>query len=71
MRRIVYFRETREKRLGATLEAGTADRETNVVVFRKTLEPLRTLLAAQLYFGDGAPAYVDYAVFGCSNGRAA
>jgi hypothetical protein len=37
-----YFRETREKRLGATLEAVTAGRETNVVVFRKTLEPLRT-----------------------------
>jgi glutathione S-transferase len=33
-----YFRETREKRLGATLEAVTADRETNVVLFRKTLE---------------------------------
>ena len=37
-----YFLETREKRLGATLEAVAADRETNVVVFRKTLEPLRT-----------------------------
>ena len=60
-----YFRETREKRLGATLEAVTADRETNVAVFRKTLEPLRTILAAQPYFGDGAPAYADYAVFGC------
>ena len=59
-----YFRETREKRLGATLEAVTADRETNVAVFRKTLEPLRTILAAQPYFGDGAPAYADYAVFG-------
>jgi glutathione S-transferase len=60
-----YFRETREKRLGATLEAVTADRETNVVLFRKTLEPLRTVLAAQPYFRDGAPAYADYAVFGC------
>ena len=36
-----YFRETREKRLSATLEAVTADRETNVAVFRKTLDPLR------------------------------
>ena len=24
-----------------------------------------TLLAAQLYFGGGTPAYADYAVFGC------
>ncbi len=40
-------------------------REANVVVFRKTLEPLRTILAAQPYLGDRAPAYADYAVFGC------
>ena len=37
----VYFRETREKRLGATLETVTADRETSVLAFRKTLEPIR------------------------------
>jgi glutathione S-transferase len=60
-----YFRETREKRLGATLEAVAADRETNVVGFRKTLEPLRSILAAQPHFGGGAPAYADYAVFDC------
>jgi len=39
-----YFRETREKRLGAMLETVTADRETNVLAFRKTLEPIRTVL---------------------------
>jgi len=57
--------ETREKRLGATLETVTADRERNVLAFRKTLEPVRTALAAQPYVGGGAPAYADYAVFGC------
>jgi hypothetical protein len=46
------------------LEAVAADREANVVVFRKTLEPLRTILAAQPYFGGGASAYADYVVFG-------
>jgi len=50
----VYFRETREKRLGATLETVTADRETNVLAFRETLEPVRTVLAAQPYVGGGA-----------------
>jgi glutathione S-transferase len=60
-----YFRETREKRLGAALEAVTANRETDVVAFRKTLDPVRTLLAAQPYFGGELPAYADYAVFGC------
>ena len=62
---IAYFRETREKRLGAMLETVTADRETNVLAFRKTLQPIRTVLAAQPYFAGEAPAYADYAVFGC------
>ncbi len=60
-----YFRETREKRLGAKLETISADRETNVLAFRKTLEPIRTVLAAQPYLGGATPAYADYAVFGC------
>jgi len=60
-----YFRETREKRLGATLETVSAERETNVLAFRKILEPIRIVLAAQPYLGGEAPAYADYAVFGC------
>jgi glutathione S-transferase len=60
-----YFRETREKRFGATLQAVTADRETDVVAFRKNLEPVRTMLATQPYFGGELPTYADYAVFGC------
>ena len=66
-----YFRETREKRLGATLEAVTADRVTNVAVFRKTLEPLRTILAAQPYFGDGGRRTPTMPCSAVSNGRAA
>jgi glutathione S-transferase len=60
-----YFRETREKRFGVTLETVTSDRETNVLAFRKVLEPIRIVLAAQPYFGGEAPAYADYAVFSC------
>ena len=60
-----YFRETREKRLGAKLETISTDRDTAVPAFRKTLEPIRTVLAAQPYLGGAAPAYADYAVFGC------
>ena len=60
-----YFRETREQRLGAKLETISADRETNVLAFRKTLEPIRTVLKAQPYLGGKMPAYADYAVFGC------
>ena len=60
-----YFRQTREQRFGAALETISADRETNVLAFRKTLEPIRTLLAAQPYLGGEVPAYADYIVFGC------
>ncbi len=59
-----YFRETREKRFGMKLEAVTADRETSVLEFRKSLQPIRTVLAKQPYFGGESPAYADYAVFG-------
>jgi glutathione S-transferase len=60
-----YFRKTREERFGATLEKVTADRDTHVLAFRKSLEPLRTLLGAQPYLGGTMPAYADYVVFGC------
>jgi glutathione S-transferase len=60
-----YFRETREKRFGATLEAITADRDTRVKEFRQSLEPLRTILVKQPFLGGGAPLYADYIVFGC------
>jgi glutathione S-transferase len=60
-----YFRETREKRLGAPLETVSADREERVSVFRQSLEPLRALLAAQPFLGGETPAYADYIVFGC------
>ena len=59
-----YFRETREKRFGATLEAVVADRDTRVAGFRQSLEPLRAVLGAQPYLGGEMPLYADYAVFG-------
>jgi glutathione S-transferase len=54
-----YFRQTREHRLGAALETIGGDRETNVLAFRKTLEPIRAILGAQPYLGGEAPAYAD------------
>jgi glutathione S-transferase len=60
-----YFRQTREQRLGATLEAISADRDAKVTAFRKTLEPIRAVLAAQPYLGGEIPTYPDYVVFGC------
>lgn len=60
-----YFRETREKRLGATLESVSANREIDILTFRKSLQPVRALLATQSYFCGETPAYADYAVLGC------
>jgi glutathione S-transferase len=58
-----YFRETRERRFGAALEAVTADRDTRVKAFRQSLEPLRAVLDTQPYLGGYAPLYADYIVF--------
>ena len=60
-----YFRQSREQRFGMTLEQVTAHRDTDVLAFRKNLEPLRTVLAAQPFLGGAEPAYADYIVFGC------
>lgn len=60
-----YFRQSREQRFGMKLEELGIDRETKVATFRQSLEPMRTMLATQPYFGGAAPAYADYAVFGC------
>ena len=60
-----YFRKTREERFGAQLESIVAERDTNVIAFRKSLEPIRTVLEAQPYLAGTAPAYADFAVFGC------
>jgi glutathione S-transferase len=59
-----YFRETREKRVGMTLEAFVADRETKLPGFRASLTPLRLALESQPFLGGDQPLYADYAVFG-------
>jgi glutathione S-transferase len=59
-----YFRESREKRLGAKLEDVTADREHTRLRLREALEPLRAMLADQPFICGSAPAYGDYIVFG-------
>ncbi len=59
-----YFRESREKRLGMTLEDATAGREKRIQTFRDSLLPLRHLLSAQPYISGEEPAYADYVVLG-------
>jgi glutathione S-transferase len=59
-----YFRSSREQRFGMTLEAFGTDRERHVVPFRQSLQPLRSVLAAQPFVGGTAANYADYIVFG-------
>jgi glutathione S-transferase len=59
-----YFRTSREKRVGTTLEAFTAERDAKLAAFRSSLIPLRRALAAQAFLGGEKPLYSDYAVFG-------
>jgi glutathione S-transferase len=59
-----YFRESREKRFGKSLEEVAAGREERVRSFRDSLLPLRHLLSTQPYISGAEPAYADYIVLG-------
>jgi glutathione S-transferase len=59
-----YFRSSREKRLGKTLEAAVANRDNDVAGFRDSLLPLRLVVKAQPFLGGDKPLYADYAIFG-------
>lgn len=59
-----YFRESREKRFGRTLEEVEAGREERVLQFRKSLQPVRMLLGDQTFLGGAEPRQADYIVFG-------
>jgi glutathione S-transferase len=59
-----YFRESREKRFGMTLEEVAAGQETSLATFRAALTPLNMLLADQPWVCGDGPAYGDYLIFG-------
>jgi glutathione S-transferase len=59
-----YFRETREARLGRTLEQAAETRDAAVDGFRAGLTPMRLTLKTQPFLGGVAPNYADYIVFG-------
>jgi len=59
-----YFRTTREKRFGTTLEALVADQAGRANELRQALNPLRLILQERPFVSGGAPAYADYCAFG-------
>jgi glutathione S-transferase len=58
-----YFRASRERDFGATLEAYCADPEEKIAAFRGACAPLERTLRAQPYVCGEAPAYADYVAF--------
>lgn len=63
-RDVDYFRGSREKRFGATLEDVVADRDARLPAFREGLVAMRSTLKSQPFLGGAGPMYADYAVFG-------
>jgi glutathione S-transferase len=59
-----YFRQTREKAFGATLEQISIDREQRVFIFRNSLNPMRQTLQKQPFLAGDTPTWADYVVFG-------
>jgi glutathione S-transferase len=59
-----YFRQSREARVGKTLEELAAVRDKALAGFRKSLDPLRLTLRTQPFLGGERPNYADYIVFG-------
>jgi glutathione S-transferase len=59
-----YFRESREKRLGARLEDAGADPKKWLAEFRGALEPLRPALVQNAFVAGKGPGFADYIVFG-------
>lgn len=59
-----YFRESREKRFGKSLEDVHSVRENQVGLFEEALVPLRRLLKYQDFLSGDSPLYPDYILFG-------
>ena len=59
-----YFRESREKMLGKTLEEVVANRQERLPRIQKLLTPLRSTLSKQEYLSGVTPGFSDYIVFG-------
>jgi glutathione S-transferase len=59
-----YFRQSRERAFGMTLEAVIEGREDRRQGFHTVLTPIRTVLKTQQFLGGEAPDYADYIVAG-------
>jgi glutathione S-transferase len=59
-----YFRESRERRFGTTLEEFTSDQAQSLQELKRILTPLRRTVQSQPYLGGDGPLFADYTVTG-------
>jgi glutathione S-transferase len=59
-----YFRESREKRFGKTLEELGAESHAALPALRAAFDPVRPLLAAQPFVSGSKPGFAAYVLFG-------
>jgi len=59
-----YFRKSREKRFGKTLEQVQEGRKERREDFRSRLTPVRLMLASQPFLCGDEPGFADYILFG-------
>jgi glutathione S-transferase len=59
-----YFRQSREARLGHSLEVAHDQREPRVAPFRDALHPMRMALRETPFLGGAEPGYGDYMAIG-------
>ena len=59
-----YFRASREKRFGMTLEQYAGDRNAALAAFRGALDPVRPGLVQHPFVSGHGPGYADYTLFG-------
>ena len=61
---VAYFRESRQRRFGMSIEEFCRDRERVLPAFRKALDPLRETVRGQPFIAGQAAAFADYIAFG-------
>jgi len=59
-----FFRTSREKMFGCTLEEFSSKHPKNAEALNKALTPLELTLKKQPYIGGNTPLFADYVVFG-------
>lgn len=59
-----FFRASREKMFGCTLEEFSAKHPKDAAALNKALTPLELTLKKQPYIGGSTPLFADYVVFG-------